>query len=226
VALSPTTRVKRAYDSAATRKRILDVAAGEFQRHGYHATSMHDIMRAASAAGGSLYHYFPTKKALGLAVIGERVAAEVATTWIAPVRAAPNALEGITAVFDRVASDLGIEGRPILGCPLNNLALELALIDADFHAAVRVIFDSWTDAVGECLRADLDAGRVADIDPEGTATLVVAAFSGAMALAKARQSVEPLRICARELARLSYALRPSLGESRAKAARQTARRVP
>ena len=59
-------RTKRAYDPEGTRGRILDAAANEFQHRGYHATSMHDIMRIAQVPGGSIYHHFPTKKSLPL----------------------------------------------------------------------------------------------------------------------------------------------------------------
>jgi AcrR family transcriptional regulator len=34
-------------------------------------------VRLAGVTGGALHHHFPTKKALALAVIGERVAAEL-----------------------------------------------------------------------------------------------------------------------------------------------------
>jgi AcrR family transcriptional regulator len=189
VSTHPGTPAKRVYDPEGTRRRILDVAAAEFQTRGYNATSMHDVQRLASAPGGSLYHHFPTKKSLALAVITERVAPEVEATWIEPVRSAANALDGVVSVFEQVANDIDGMKRQVLGCPLNNLALELALADADFQFAVRSVFEAWGSAIAERLGDD-------------TATLVVAAFSGAMSLAKAEQSVEPLRRCARELSSL------------------------
>ena len=64
---------KRSYDPQLLRRRILDAAAAAFQSGGFHSTSMHDIMRLTALSGGALYHHFPTKKALGLAVIRERV---------------------------------------------------------------------------------------------------------------------------------------------------------
>ena len=89
--------------------------------------------------GGALHHHFPTKKSLGLAVIRERVAQAVEATWIAPVRATRSAAEGMLAAFDAIAASVDERGR-IVGCPLNNLAIELALADPDFQAAVGAIF--------------------------------------------------------------------------------------
>jgi TetR/AcrR family transcriptional repressor of nem operon len=193
-------RTKRAYDPEGTRGRILDAAANEFQHRGYHATSMHDIMRIAQVPGGSVYHYFPTKKSLALAVIEERVAESLAETWIEPVRKAPSASQGILSVFDAVAKS--ISDRAVLGCPVTNLALELSLADPDFQNALRAAFERWEKAIEERLHEQPVGQKRKEIDPRGLATLVVAIFSGAMSLAKAAQSAAPLRTCRREIVRL------------------------
>lgn len=192
---------RRSYDSRATRNRILDAASREFQQRGYHATSMHDIMQLAAVPGGSVYHYFPTKKSLGLAVIEERVAADVTQTWIEPIRHAPSAAQGVAGVFDAVADGLERDGA-VLGCPVNNLVLELSLTDPDFQRALRRVFDHWEQTIAQRFREDLKNGSVRDVDPVKLATLVVAAFSGAMSLAKAAQNATPVRVCRKELARI------------------------
>lgn len=197
----PTSRRRRAYDPQGTRQRILDVAARAFQTQGYHATSMHDVMRLADAPGGSVYHHFPTKKQLGLAVIAECVRADVIRTWVEPLESAAIARAGVLAVFDAVARDIEARGAGVVGCPVTNLALELSLVDPDFQHALHEIFTEWGNAVERRLRADLDAGRL-DGDPKSLATAIVASFSGAMSLAKATQSVEPIRLCAGQIERL------------------------
>src|SRR5450755_907676 len=85
---------KRVRDPEAMRRRLLDVAAEAFQSHGYHSTSMHDVMQVAGATGGAVYHHFPSKKALGLAVIRERIAKAVEETWIDPIKSARTARDG------------------------------------------------------------------------------------------------------------------------------------
>jgi AcrR family transcriptional regulator len=189
-------RPRRINNPQAMRTRILDVAADLFQRNGYNATSVHDVVRSAATTGGALHHHFATKKTLGLAVIAERVAKEVDETAIQPIMTAPSAAAGIRTVFNGVADTLE-RNRAVSGCPLNNLALELSLADTDFREAVNTVFDRWRSALSLRLRADrpdLDASRSHDL-----ATLVVASYSGAMAMAKASQSAEPLRACAKQL---------------------------
>jgi AcrR family transcriptional regulator len=72
--------------------------------------------------GGALHHHFPTKKALAVAVIRERVARAVEQIWIEPIRSANTAAQGILGVLEQIA-----DGNVVLGCPLGNLAIELSL---------------------------------------------------------------------------------------------------
>jgi AcrR family transcriptional regulator len=190
---------RRSNDPEAMRRRVLDAAAAAFQIRGYHSTSTHDIIREAGVTGGALHHHFPTKKALGLAVIRDRVAQAVEETWIEPIRTAPTAAAGIRAVFEQIAATMDARGS-VLGCPLNNLALELSLADPEFQRAIQSVFERWQRAIAEKLRADQAAGALKNVDPDHLATFIVAAYSGAMALAKAKQSSEPLATCGQELA--------------------------
>ena len=50
--------------SALTRRRILDAAAVEFQRHGYTDARLVDIAQRAGMQAGSLYHHFASREEL------------------------------------------------------------------------------------------------------------------------------------------------------------------
>ncbi|PDQ19317.1 TetR family transcriptional regulator [Mesorhizobium sanjuanii] len=193
---SPTTTRsrKRTNDPEGMRKRVLDVAEESFQARGYHASSIGDLMAAAGVTGGALHHHFPTKKALALAVIEERVASAVEETWIAPVQLAGSAREGVRMVFEAVAAELESQGF-VRGCPLNNLAHELSLADPEFRMALAGIFSAWRQAIADKARADRQAGGDGGIDPEHFAALAVAVYSGAMAMAKTAQDAGVLRDC-------------------------------
>ena len=55
---------------AGTRERIVDSSAELFRRQGYTGTGVKQIVAAASAPFGSLYHFFPGgKEQLGEEVI-------------------------------------------------------------------------------------------------------------------------------------------------------------
>lgn len=187
----------RTNDPAGLRNRVLDVAARSFQASGFAATSTHDVVRMAGVTGGALHHHFPTKKALALAVIGERVAAELGETWVATVRDAPSAAAGILQAFDAVAAALDAQGS-VSGCPLGNLALELSLADGDLREALASEYRTWREAIADRLRRDRDAAGYAP-DPEAFANVVIALFSGAMTIAKAEQDTAALKAAADQL---------------------------
>lgn len=191
------TRPQRTNDPAGTRSRILDAAADLFQAKGYHDSSMHDIIRAAGVTSGALHHHFASKKELGLAVVKDRVWDAVRESWIDPVRNAETPVQGIEAAFQAIGQGLLAQGF-VQGCPLNNLAIELGYADPEFRDALLVIFAEWRDAIAARFRVS-KAMQLTDLGADDLATLVVATYSGAMALSKAEQSPEPLQTAWRAL---------------------------
>lgn len=59
----------------ATRRRILDAAAGLFREKGYAAVAMRDVARATQMRAGSLYYHFSSREALVTAVLDEGILA-------------------------------------------------------------------------------------------------------------------------------------------------------
>lgn len=192
---------KRSNNPVGVRNRLVVAAARMFQERGVAATSMHDIKRAAEVSSGSLYHHFPTKKGLALAVISERVRAEVAATWIAAVRNADNAATGILTVFDSVITLLDRNGS-VSGCPLGNLAVELSLADPEIRRALAQEYGTWRSAIEDRVREDYARGEatfVTEQTIESFSYVVVAMFSGAMAIAKTEQRTFALKACVDQL---------------------------
>lgn len=181
---------KRTNDPELTRSRILDAAARLFHHRGYADTSMQDIIDAASVTSGALHHHYRTKKALGLAVIRERVAPVVEEVWIGPVVDATDPVVGITKAIEGIAR--GLRRQKIAGCPLNNLAVELGFAEPDFRKEVEKIFRRWRVVLSDKIA---ESGMCPPgLQPKEAATFIVAAYSGAMTLAKSSQSVEPLKV--------------------------------
>ena len=50
------------------------------------------------------------------------------------------------------------ERGKVMGCPLNNLVLELSLTDPEFRNEPRTDFGNWKSAIADKLRADEAAG--------------------------------------------------------------------
>lgn len=196
--LEPKPGRRRRNDPNGVRQRILDAAADLFQVHGFGSTSTQDLIAAARVTAGAFHHHFPTKKALALCVIRERVSNAVEETWITPVERAGSVRQGVLAVFGEIERGLLAAGK-VDGCPLNNLALELSAADPDIRREIQSVFSRWRDRIADCIRRDQKAGRLKQAAPDQLATLIVSAYSGAMAIAKAEQRPHALAQCRLEL---------------------------
>lgn len=179
-------------DPDGLRNAIIDQAFEAFTVHGFGSTSIGDLKAAMGVSGGAFSHHFPTKKALGLAVIRERVAASIEATWIDPLRRAPSAISGLDAVFLSVIDELDANGR-VSGCPLGNLAVELSRQDDDLRLEMDAIYARWRAVIAERLSHRASEDPAGPGDAAGLAALVVATFTGGITMAKASQTSEPLR---------------------------------
>jgi AcrR family transcriptional regulator len=96
-------RSGRQQRAVATRHALL-VAAGEhFAVHGYHATSLNDLLSEGPGSKGALYFHFPSKHAVATALVEEMTASwEVVVS--AAEREAPNPLHALIAVTDIVVA--------------------------------------------------------------------------------------------------------------------------
>jgi TetR/AcrR family transcriptional regulator, transcriptional repressor for nem operon len=184
-------RRRRTNNPLQMRERILDSAYACFVAQGYHISSTQDILAAAQITAGALHHHFASKKMLGLAVINERVAQAVRNTWITPLENAQSAISGTLTAIKSISKELKSNGA-VRGCPLNNLAMELSFIDNEFRHAAQNIYSGWIAALTTRIRIDQKSGWRRDLDPVACANFIIAAYSGAMAMAKAQQSERPL----------------------------------
>ena len=186
-------------DPEGLRKRVLDAAAALFQARGYHATGMREILKETGLSSGAFHHHFPTKDALAMAVIADRVAPAVRETWIDPVREARSLNAAIQRVFAAIIRGIDRRGA-VYGCPLNNLAMELSFSNPQFRHALRAIFLEWQAVLAERIADTRGGARLDKQEHAAAAAFIVASYSGAMNMAKATQSAAPLRVAARSLA--------------------------
>ncbi|HLP66066.1 MAG TPA: TetR/AcrR family transcriptional regulator [Rhizobium sp.] len=195
------TENRRTNDPGGVRRRIVDAAYDAFVTQGYLATGMLELRAKAAVSGGAMAHHFPAKRDLGLAVIRNRVSETVRETWITPLQACADAPAAIDRIFGEIIGELTRKGS-VRGCPLNNMTIEVSRHDEEMRNALSEIFATWRQALSAKFQEDIDAGRVSGVDPDSLATLVIAAYSGAMAMAKAEQDVRPLVDSRAELAAL------------------------
>jgi AcrR family transcriptional regulator len=162
-------------------------------RHGFQAASLERILAHTGVTKGALYHHFPDKAALGLAVVSEVVRGLMLSRWVAPLDLPGDALGVFTAMLrDRSAH---LTAREVeLGCPLNNLAQEMSPLDTRFRRAIDGIYADWRAGAARALARGQAEGTVRrDVDPNAVAAFVVAAVEGSYGLAKGSNDPALLR---------------------------------
>jgi AcrR family transcriptional regulator len=172
-----------------TRDRLVEAARTLFWKHGYASTGIAQILKAADAGSGSLYYFFPTKEDLLLAVL-EWYQENLGSAVVQPVfDRVSDPIERIFGILDGYRQGL-LATQFQHGCPIGNLALELA----DSHPAARqllaVNFTGWRKVIEQCLAEA--AGRLPEsLEREALALFVLTTMEGAVMLARSYQSIEP-----------------------------------
>jgi TetR/AcrR family transcriptional regulator, fatty acid metabolism regulator protein len=82
----------------ATRDKILGAALHVFAEKGYHRAAVDDIVRASRTSKGAVYHHFPNKEALFLALVDD-LAVRLAESLTTAIQTSHGALEKVGAAL-------------------------------------------------------------------------------------------------------------------------------
>jgi AcrR family transcriptional regulator len=80
------------------KSAILDAAVDNFQRLGYHGTSVRDIARDANITVASIYHHFPSKQHILQDIMVRALSDVISVTRYALISAGPSPQDQLTAV--------------------------------------------------------------------------------------------------------------------------------
>lgn len=171
-----------------TRARLIEAAMELFVFQGYERTGLAQIARQAGARPGSLYYFFPTKEDLLTATLKRRLE----QLW-------PEVLQPIwDRIDDPIERVFGLMAgyRQMLvmtefshGCPIGNLAIELAESHPHARTLMAQNFDQWLRAVADCFRAAADR-LPPDTDADALAIFVLTNMEGAVMLARTYRSLQ------------------------------------
>lgn len=171
-----------------TRKKLIEAAMELFVYQGYGNTGLGQIARKAGCKPGSLYYFFPTKEDLLAATLETRLQ-----------RLRPDVLGPIwDRLDDPIERIFGLMyGYRVMlqktqfshGCPIGNLAIELAETHPNTRPLLAANFDNWRRAIAECLEAARNR-LPEDVDPDGLALFVLTTMEGAVMLARTYRNLE------------------------------------
>jgi TetR/AcrR family transcriptional repressor of nem operon len=172
-----------------TKERIIETARTLFHVRGFHATSLADILDKAAVNAGSLYYFFKSKDDLLLAVLDAYVEL-LGPAVMAPAFARTD--DPIERIFRVLAGyrRMLIKSGCTLGCPIGNLALELADAGPAVHKKIALNFANWCRAIEQCL--DAAAHRLpTDLDRARLSRFVLTVMEGGIMQARGHRSIRP-----------------------------------
>ncbi len=170
-----------------TRERLILGAMELFAAKGYGSTSIADLLAHTGVNSGSLYHFFPGKQDVLVAVL------EAYRTGIGPMLLEP-AWGGIEDPVERVFALLAAyramlaETECTYGCPIGSLALEIHEPDPAVRELLAANFAAWAAAVEASLRAAA-ACLPAGTDFAALAEFVLTVMEGAVMLARTHRDI-------------------------------------
>ncbi len=172
-----------------TKDRIIDSSAELFRRQGYTGTGVKQIVAAANAPFGSLYHFFPGgKEQLGAEVI--RSSGTLYIQLFATIAAqAPNLITAVGDFFAGAAETLR-ETDYADACPIATVALEVASTSEPLREATAEVFDSWIAGATEYFAA----AQIPREQARGLAFTMLSLLEGAFIFCRAMRTTEPLEV--------------------------------
>jgi TetR/AcrR family transcriptional repressor of nem operon len=172
----------------ATKQRIVHAAIALFAQKGYASTSVADLLSAAEINAGSLYHFFPGKQDVLLAVL------DAYREGIHPMLLQP-AWSGVSDPIERVFALLAhyrahlARTECTYGCPIGSLALELHEPDPPVRALLATNFDGWISAIEACF---VEAGDrlPSHVDRRALAIFALTTMEGGVMLSRTSRSLD------------------------------------
>lgn len=158
-----------------------------FWQKGYASTSIADVLAGAGVNSGSLYHFFPGKQELLLAVL------DAYHQGIDEMLLRP-AWEGVEDPIKRIFALLAAYREAIVqtdctyGCPIGSLALELHEPDPPVRERLAANFSAWAEAVRGCL-AEAGERLPAGANRRDIAEFILTVMEGGVMLARTYRDV-------------------------------------
>ena len=187
-------KVDQSGGKVATRDRLIRAAVTLFQRRGYYAVGIAEILVKANAPRGSLYHHFPKGKTdLAVAAV-DWLEAEILGATRKGRLMGRSVGEFVAMIATGMANWLEETGW-LEGSLLSVLAQEVVPHEPEISGAIARSYGRIQAALSDWLVAD----GLAPADAKEIAAVILAVLQGAFALARATRSRLPLEALPRHI---------------------------
>ena len=163
-----------------TRELLLDSAFQTFYKQGFQGANIATILTDVGINKGSMYHFFKSKKELGLAVVKERIERNLVNKYSKVLEEE----ESFKNLFKALSSAPQI--LPY-GCPLNKFSQEMLYIDEEFKTLLSHAYEAFESLIIKILEKENIS------DAKNKAQLIIASYEGALMIYHLNQDEEAFK---------------------------------
>lgn len=189
-----------------TRDRLIAAMVAALRTRGYHGVGLNEVLAAAQAPKGVLYHHFPAGKSelavQAIEAVGQQLGAELEKV----IQRSDDPVNALSLWMNSAQKMLEKSGFQS-GCPLATIALESTPEDDTIRRALAQAFAALRSRIAKVL----DGIGLSDPAARSIASLIVSAYEGALLQARVSGNVITMRETSEALISL---LRLSLNESK------------
>ncbi|MES2898746.1 MAG: TetR/AcrR family transcriptional regulator [Pseudomonadota bacterium] len=176
-----------------TRQRLINAMTEALQRRGFHGSGLTELLAAAQAPKGVLYHHFPGGKT-ELAVAAVHATVERLCALLDHRMSGDDPAAALMLWIEGAQKHLDSSGYE-RGCPLATIALETTAADVEIRAALAAGFASVRARIG----AGLERAGYPAASANALAALLLAAYEGGLLQARAACTPEPMTLVGQAL---------------------------
>lgn len=177
----------------STRDRLIEVGQELMHRHGYVATGLSDILKAADVPKGSFYHHFGSKEDFAAAALDRYIAGEAKHAAVLLDSKEPP-LRRLKQYFTEMIEIYGQTGA-IPGCMMGRFSLEIVIENPQLREKISNAFQHWQHTIAIVIEQAVEEGELpAGTDAEPLAGFLLNSWEGALLRSQAEKTDAPLEI--------------------------------
>jgi TetR/AcrR family transcriptional regulator, transcriptional repressor for nem operon len=172
-----------------TRDKILAAMFTDVHKNGFQGLRADKVIKEMEVTKGAMYHYFPSKDAIGLAIIEEIIEPNYIKFYQDLDFFDGNPIDMLQFHLKELVS-MATDENISLGCPLNNLVQEMSPLNEQFRLKLKRIVDKMTISVATALKKGQKKDFVdKDKDAQAVADFFISSIEGAYSIAKVQRNV-------------------------------------
>lgn len=188
------TSLSHSSKAAATRDRILEVAAALFWRRSFHAVAMDELAEEAKVNKATIYRYFADKADLAMSVArlnGSQVEANIFVPAFEHHATAEDRLAAIYRCMTARLVQLHAAEGDVYGCPMAGLVLELGQEMPELRAETADIFGRIESHFRRIATQAIEEGAVEGWTSEALGSTLLQILHGAFVSSRLSSSPAP-----------------------------------